>query len=726
MPDSPEAPVRDAPAESLPALLVDPPWTWAPIVLEGLEPPAVPVTVAWNRYLRERLQEEAAPRGRKDADWEAVAERFRSGRALTELTPKGRAPLYAGLLLHGPHEPAHELLEDRRYWDEFTDLQVLGGVVVRHELKAYPLALHVARREGPGTATPLRPFLSAETAEVMVAQPSNGNADARAWAKDHGAAAAALLVPYALERPGPRRTAAEVLLRLIIADDGAVPQAAGSYGPQAARAMEVLRYPASVPEISGDRDPERLPRILLRGRDTALPADATRSFTRLLLLSRPDRPHSFVEQVIEVCDPGSLAEFAWALYLTAELSRYSWAPDGVQYALRRLGDAETARRLAEAIAAWEYWWAGSLAARNALDVFGAIGGDTALRLLHQIADNPHPSKKVKEEARYALHRAARDRGLTAARLVDRLVPDFGLDAEGGMTLDYGPRGFRVGFDEQLRPYVIDGTGKHRKTLPKPGPKDDAAVADPAHRRFTDLKKGVRSVATEQRKRLHRAMMSGRDWPLEEFHALYVEHPLLRHFARRLVWSAEHDGTATAFRIAEDRSFADVDDKAFTPPPGARIVLPHPAHLGDAVGAWGRVFADYEILQPFPQLGRTVVRLREEERATSLLTRFDGAEVPTAALVRLAQGDWSLRTARDEYHNRSLLVHPIGDRGALVEVRFAPGIPKHAAPAPVQRIEQVEHVKVAENGYVREPIPFGDLNPSTASEILTELADLTTK
>jgi hypothetical protein len=28
-----------------------------------------------------------------------------------------------------------------------------------------------------------------------------------------------------------------------------------------------------------------------------------------------------------------------------------------------------------------------------------------------------------------------------------------LDADGGMTLDYGPRRFVVGFDDQLKPYV---------------------------------------------------------------------------------------------------------------------------------------------------------------------------------------------------------------------------------------------------------------------------------
>lgn len=39
----------------------------------------------------------------------------------------------------------------------------------------------------------------------------------------------------------------------------------------------------------------------------------------------------------------------------------------------------------------------------------------------------------------------------------------------------------------------------------------------------------------------------------------------------------------------------------------RWELAHPADLRDELEAWGEVFADYETLQPFPQLGRPLHR-----------------------------------------------------------------------------------------------------------------------
>ncbi|MFB4313552.1 DUF4132 domain-containing protein [Actinomadura sp. 21ATH] len=729
VPETPEPAVEEARAADLPPLLVSPPWTWEPVVREGLEAPEVPVSVSWDDYQRRRLADEGRARGRKDADWEAAAERFRTGRALTELTSKGRGPLYTGLLLHGPERLARELLDDRRYWDEFDDLQALGGIIVRHEVRAYPLAVRVAAKGEPGSADLLVPFLGAEAAELMIGIPPDRHGrrpTGTSWARRHGAGAVPLLLPHALGAPGPRREGAEELLRQVVTWHGheAAARAAHPFGPEAVRAMEMLRYPASVPPADGDRAPERLPRILLRGRGRALPADATRHFTTLLLLSRPGRPHSFVEEVIELCDPRSLAEFAWALYRVAPTDRHNWIPDGFQFALGRLGDDETARRVRDVINGWEPWWPGGQAALNALKVFVAMGTDAAFRTLHGIVEKPHPAKHVQRYGDYALHLAAKTRGLTVERLIDRLVPDFGLDSDGGMDLDYGPRSFRVGFDERLVPYVVDGAGKLRKTLPKPGPKDDAALAGPAHRRFTELKQGVREVAAKQRDRLHEAMLSGREWPLEEFRALYVEHPLLRELARRLVWRAAQDGTATAFRIAEDRTLADVDDKEFVPPPDARIALPHPILLGDALDAWREVFADYEIAQPFAQLDRPVRRLGEADRASLRLPGFGGADVPVAALNRLARGTWSLRTAPEHYGKRALLTYPAG-RDTRVEVRFEPGIPKHrTAPDPPQRITEVEYVRDGDSRHGREPLPFGDLDPVIASEFLADLTELT--
>jgi hypothetical protein len=184
-------------------------------------------------------------------------------------------------------------------------------------------------------------------------------------------------------------------------------------------------------------------------------------------------------------------------------------------------------------------------------------------------------------------------GLSTDELADRLVPDLGLDPDGSMTLDYGPRQFRVGFDEHLRPFVRDASGKSLKNLPKPGAHDDDAVAPDAWKRFSALKKEVKAVAGDQINRLEQAMVDQRRWAADDFERFFVAHPFVWHVARRLVWATydRHGVPGTAFRVAEDRTLATVDDEAFSLDDADRVGVAHPVALDVDLKAWSEVFAD---------------------------------------------------------------------------------------------------------------------------------------
>ena len=235
---------------------------------------------------------------------------------------------------------------------------------------------------------------------------------------------------------------------------------------------------------------------------------------------------------------------------------------------------------------------------------------------------------------------AKRRGLTTEELGVRLIPTLGLADDGSMTLDYGPRSFRVGFDEALVPYVTDSAGKRRKSLPKPGVSDDSEVAAPAYKAWGALKKEVKTLAKQQLSRLERAMVYQRRWKLEDFRRYFVEHPLLIHLVRRLVWGAYVDGSlVTAFRVAEDRTWADVDDNELALPNGAKVGLLHPMTLPD-MAPWKTVLEDYELLQPFEQVHREVYK------DVDIASWVTGATVSWGRVVALEKAGW--HRAEPEY------------------------------------------------------------------------------
>ncbi|MCP9969820.1 DUF4132 domain-containing protein [Actinomadura madurae] len=219
------------------------------------------------------------------------------------------------------------------------------------------------------------------------------------------------------------------------------------------------------------------------------------------------------------------------------------------------------------------------------------------------------------------------------------------------------------------------------------------------------------------KRLERAMVTGRSWTPEEFRAFFVEHPLMGHIARRLVWAA---GDAV-FRVAEDGTLADVHDDEFTLPPDAAVTLPHPVLLDEkTVAAWASVFADYEILQPFEQLGRPVHVLADDERAGTRLARFEGRTAHFGRFLGMTSRGWELGEKETGGFRRQ--VNLMTPDGRHVMVAIEPGI---RVLSPEEYAEQtIERVMLMTGRYSGAGHPFGALDPVTASEIIAELTRVT--
>ncbi|OLT25150.1 hypothetical protein BJF79_44490 [Actinomadura sp. CNU-125] len=457
-------------------------------------------------------------------------------------------------------------------------------------------------------------------------------------------------------------------------------------------------------------DPAALPRVLLRGRERALPPESMRALVETLAL-----PGMFGAEVArEVCDPESLTEFGVALF---ESGSAAGKPADGRWALAQLGRTgdDSTVPLLEARVRESTGRTRLPDAAEALGALAGIGTDTALRALHDLAVRWR-TVGVRQAAAEAFGRAAEARGVTAGVLGDRLVPDLGVDAEDGTTVDYGRRRFTVRFDGEFRPVVTDGDGKLRKTLPKPGKTDDPEVAPAAHAAFTELRRSVETAVSLQIVRLERAMTDGRRWTPEEFRAYAVRTPLVRRIARRLVWLAEDGAAVRSFRVAEDGTLADAADEPFAPALTARIGVAHPVHLGADVEAWSEVFADYEILQPFPQLGHPAYPLTAAERAGHVLDRFTGRTTTDPQAQTLAQRGWTWNREQAS-GGIDRFVRRVADGRCIVVDTDARGL--HGLV--VRRVRAA--AAGGADGPGAEPVPFGALDPVAVSEAIADLTAL---
>jgi hypothetical protein len=250
-------------------------------------------------------------------------------------------------------------------------------------------------------------------------------------------------------------------------------------------------------------------------------------------------------------------------------------------------------------------------------------------------------KGLQEKAKQKIEQIAAERGLTRAELSDRLVPDLDLDEDGSKLLDFGTRQFRVGFDEHLAPYVTDAEGNRQKDLPKPGKSDDAEKAKEAADWWKACKKDAKTLASQQIFRLEQAMCERRTWDVPTFRLFLLDHPLVFHLVRRLVWATYVDGKIRdVFRVAEDRSLAGADDETYALKEDATVGIAHLLDLGEArAKTWGARLGEYEIVQPFAQLSRDVYAVEASEKKAAVLKRVEGTTVPIGKVLGLESRGW---------------------------------------------------------------------------------------
>jgi hypothetical protein len=250
-------------------------------------------------------------------------------------------------------------------------------------------------------------------------------------------------------------------------------------------------------------------------------------------------------------------------------------------------------------------------------------------------------------------------------------------------------------------------------------------------RFKRLKKDARTIASQQVLRLETAMCAQRRWSREVFDVFLARHPLLRHLVQRIVWGAYRplDGGSyggqllACFRVAQDGTLSDAADDPFTVPPGALIGIPHALDMpAEAVAEFGRLFADYELLQPFRQLGRDTYRLAPPELAVDALKRWDGVSVDSKRLRGLADKGWRRGDTGDSGFI-TYLAKELG-QGRMIELHFTPGLLVGMSDEyPQQTLGQLHTYLSGQSGPAVKPAPFTTLDPVHVSEMVRDIDSL---
>jgi hypothetical protein len=259
-------------------------------------------------------------------------------------------------------------------------------------------------------------------------------------------------------------------------------------------------------------------------------------------------------------------------------------------------------------------------------------------------------RKVKGAERAMVDKAiaglAERQGVPVSTLEETTVSDYGLDANGTVELPAGAGVARISLEGSSAKLAwVNASGISKKNPPKAtddAKKQQIAAAKARAKAISDTLKG-------QAARLEELFLTDHVWSVNVWRKTYVDHPLLAHFARRLIWSFTSQGERQ-LGILEGGRLSGVDGRSLDVSADTEVRLWHPFFsVTDVVRAWRRRVNELEIVQPLKQAWREIYVLTDAEQLTDTYSNRFASHVLQQSQFRAvgrargwnvpAQGNW---------------------------------------------------------------------------------------
>lgn len=342
-------------------------------------------------------------------------------------------------------------------------------------------------------------------------------------------------------------------------------------------------------------------------------------------------------------------ELDWFLREVFDMWSAAGEPSKDKWILYAMGWIGSDRLVSSLVPFMFKWRANGLYSRSAsvLDCLRLRDTNICLSRLNEIAETENIGA-LRIRASEMLDQIAHIRGLAREELEDSIISGYGLNS-GQTVFDYGGRKFTAYIDTDMKLFIRDQQGLARQDLPAPCSKDDQTMAARALFEWRSLKRDLKAFKRLQSIRLERAMIDARAWSFNEFKVLFVEHPVMAHFARAIVWAAyDRDGLRSCFRTTDEHEFADMYERQFNIEQYTHFRIVHPLYLtAEQIESWGQIFTDYALIQPFAQLKRAVMHPTRKELRSKFIDRFGDVEVPAVSLLSIFEKAGWLRGAINE-------------------------------------------------------------------------------
>lgn len=295
------------------------------------------------------------------------------------------------------------------------------------------------------------------------------------------------------------------------------------------------------------------------------------------------------------------------------------------------------------------------------------------------------------------------------------VPDFGFSIQDNAAHTIGNWKATLSFNKAGVPELAwsDSVSPPRSNPPEVLCKEHSEQVNVMKTVLHD----VRKTWKNQVFRLEKLMCAGRAISVSTWKSHYLDHPIVGHLCRRLLW--EVDGALVGFELLREASntkiVSTVDGTSLALPAAGMVRLWHPAELKEEeILAWEKWVLDHRIIQPFQQALREVHRPMGSADDTEDL-RYTGERLHQgafAALCRERAWNYSFHGAPEQFEP-CVHFHGSNMRGIMSVTEEAD---PNGKPLIWLRILNVRFVV----GTTADPVRLDSVPPIFFSEVLRDI------
>jgi hypothetical protein len=325
---------------------------------------------------------------------------------------------------------------------------------------------------------------------------------------------------------------------------------------------------------------------------------------------------------------------------------------------------------------------------------------------------------ARKQVERALGKSATNQGVSPDELEEMSVPDFGLDANGVRSIPAGDASaeIHVNSPSDIELHWRSTTGKTQASIPAETKRDHPDAVKEAKRVLKDLER----VLPSQAARVERLLLDRRTWPASVWRKRYLDHRLVSHITRRLIW--ETTGDSRILFLPADGKLVDPLGQPINLPTDASVRLWHPIDSSpQQVLAWRTFLMDRNITQPFKQAHREIYLLTDAERATATYSNRFAAHILRQHQFQAlcdARG-WTYRLMGNfDSHNIPTRYIPAHDMSVEFWVDAAGGGADISSSGIFLHVA-TDQVRFS-RGHGGAPMPLADVPPIVFSELMRDV------